>query len=114
MSTQQREPSIISSMEEMDAGLLAKTLSYVLAQAALGTVQHNKKSKVVLTLELERIGDSAQVQVSHKIASTKPTLRGKISEEATTSTPMYTNTKGYLSVSPDTQIDIFKINKENA
>jgi len=84
----------------------------MLAQVALGVVESGKKGKLVITLDLDQIGDSAQLMVSHKVVATKPTLLGKLTEEEQTSTPLYTNTKGFLSVSPDVQVDMYSANKE--
>lgn len=107
-----QNPNFILSLEEMDAGILADRLSRALADVAIGVVEHNKKGKVVLTLDLDRIGESSQVNVSHKLNYIKPTLRGKATEELTTTTPMYVNREGYLSVAPDMQVDIFKTKSE--
>jgi len=106
-----KNPNFIETLEELDAGVLANKLARAAADVALGVVEHGKKGKIVLTLDMERIGESAQLQIAHKINYVKPTLRGKATEEETTSTPMYVNKHGYLSVAPDAQFDIF--NTEN-
>jgi len=108
------KPDFSSTLEELDAGVLLNKISRAAADVALGVVTHGKKGKVVITLDLDRIGESSQVNVSHKISYIKPTLRGKASEEDTTVTPMYINPHGHMSVSPDVQIDLFKTNEENA
>ncbi len=107
-----KNPDITESLIEMDAGILAERLSKALADVAMGVIEHNKKGKVCLTLDLDRIGETSQVTVSHKINYQKPTLRGKLAEEATTSTPMYVNRNGHLSVAPDMQNDIFNTNPQ--
>lgn len=107
------EPNFINALEELDAGTFAGKLSRAIADVALGVIEHNKKGKVVLTLNMERIGESGQVTVDHKVAYVKPTLRGKSTEDDTTQTPMYVNKNGHLSVAPDMQTDMFKLQEQN-
>lgn len=103
-----KDPNFTESLEEMDAGLVIARLSKALAEAAMGTVEHNKQGKVVLTLTMKRIGETSQVNVEHKIDFQRPTARGTKKEDFTTATPMYVNKHGYLSVAPEMQTDIFK------
>jgi len=110
----QQNPNATRSIDEMDAGIFTQKITAALAEVALGAIQHRKKGKVIIELNLEPIGTSSQLNITHKIASTKPTLNGKVTEDETTSTPMYTNTLGFLSVSPDAQIDIFNTKPEVA
>lgn len=106
-------PNLSITLDELDAGILMSKLTKATADVALGVIQHNKKGKIILTLDLERIGESMQVNVSHKINYIKPTFRGKATEEDTTVTPMHVNKHGHLSIAPDTQLDIFKLQQEN-
>ena len=103
-----KNPNFTETLEELDAGILVSKLSNALANTALGVIQHNKKGKVVLTIDIDRIGESSQINVSHKISYNQPTLRGKSMEEDTTVTPMHVNKNGHLSIAPDAQIDLFK------
>ena len=103
-----KNPDFIETLNELDAGIITSKLSRVVADVALGVVEHGKKGKIVLTLDLDRIGETAQLTVAHKINYVKPTFRGKATEEETTATPMYVNKNGYLSIAPDTQLDLFK------
>lgn len=108
-----QNPNLSSALQELDAGILMSKLTRAAADVALGVIQHNKKGKIVLTLDLDRIGESAQVNVSHKVSYTKPTIRGKATEEDTTTTPMHVNKNGHLSIAPDNQLDIFKLQQES-
>lgn len=110
----QREPNIISTIEDMDNGTLAQKLSTSLAAATRGAIGHGKKGRVTLTIDIEQIGEAAQVQLTHKISSVVPTLRGKRSEEDTTQTAMFVNENGYVSIAPDAQVDFFNELKEQA
>jgi hypothetical protein len=109
-----KNPDFGATLQELDAGILLSKLSKAAAQVALGVIEHNKKGKIVLTIDMERIGESAQVKVNHTIHYTRPTLRGQSIEKDTTQTPMHVNKLGHLSVSPDMQMDIFKPQHENA
>ncbi len=111
---QTTQPDITRPLEEFDAGYFHQKVSKALADVALGVIDHGKKGKVTITLDLEQIAETTQVNVSHKISYQKPTMRGKATEEDTTTTPMHVNPKGHLSVSPETQTDIFKHVNENS
>lgn len=108
-----QNPNLSNTLEELDAGILMSKLTRAAADVALGVIQHNKKGKVMLTLNLDRIGESAQVNVSHKVSYTKPTTRGQATEEDTTTTPMHVNQNGHLSIAPDNQLDIFNKQQES-
>jgi hypothetical protein len=109
-----KQPDFGATLQELDAGILLSKLSKATAQVALGVIEHNKKGKIVLTIDMERIGESAQVNVKHQIQYQRPTLRGQAIEKDITQTPMHVNKHGALSVQPDMQMDIFNTNKENA
>ena len=87
-------------------------ISQALSDAAAGVVDHNKKGQVTITFDLKRIETSQQVSVAHKLTYARPTARGKMSEETTTSTPMYVGTNGKLSLFPENQGQLFGKNGE--
>lgn len=58
---------------------------------------------VVNTLLEDLIGESNQVQLSHSIKYTKPTAKGRVVEENTTSTPLHVGNGGVLTLFPETQ-----------
>lgn len=100
--------NFIETLEELDAGIFSSKISKALSEVALGVVEQGKKGKLVITLSMDRIGESSQLQVIHKLNYAKPTLRGSTSEEDTTNTPMHVNKNGSLSVVPESQADLFK------
>ncbi|WP_197026935.1 hypothetical protein [Methylomonas sp. 11b] len=51
--------------------------------------------------------------MNHTLKFSKPTRRGKATEEMTTSTPMYVNNLGCLTISPQTQDDLFANTGDN-
>lgn len=106
-------PTLDETLGEFDAGIFVSKATEALKLAALGTIQSSKKGSVTIVLELERIGSSDSVQVKHTLKYTKPTINGKATEENTTSTPMYVDKNGFLTINPQTQDDLFKSDKTN-
>lgn len=91
---------VATLLADLNGGVFLEQIDAALRETALGVSTTGKKGKVVITLDMERIGDSNQVECSHKLAFTRPTAKGKKTEEATTSTPLYVNGKGQLSLFP--------------
>jgi hypothetical protein len=48
------------------------------------------------------------VQIGHTLKVSRPTLRGKATEEDTTTTPMYVGKGGKMTIAPDAQMDFLK------
>lgn len=74
--------------------------------AALGVLNNGSKGKVVLTFDIDRMGNSIEekrVMIKHKLQYITPTPRGKVSEEDTTETPMFVNRGGKLTILQEDQ-----------
>lgn len=95
------------TLPDLGAGVFVQKVSKALADVALGVVEHGRKGRVTLTLELERIGESHQVNVKHTVAFRQPTLRGTRQEDDATETPMFVGRGGRLSFVPESQGDMF-------
>jgi len=54
-----QQPNFITTLDDLDAGIVTAKLSKILAEVALGVIEHSKQGKVVLTLDMKRIGESA-------------------------------------------------------
>lgn len=102
------KPTLEEILGELDAGIFVQKIEKALKEAALGTVNNGKKGSVTINLEFERIGSSSSVQIKHTLKYLKPTKNGKTLEENTTSTPMYVDNFGYLTINPQMQDDIFE------
>ena len=102
------QQKLIATLDAFDATLFMAKFEAALKEVALGVSVTGKKGSVSITLDLERIGDSASLKVSHTLKRSKPTANGKNTEENTTSTPMYCNGLGELTISPESQADLFK------
>ncbi len=101
------ERNMNDTLQELDAGIFVNKITEALKKVALGVVNHNKKGQVTITLDLERIAETEQVQIKHTIKYVQPTKRGKLVEDNATSTPMYVSRFGDLSISPLSQADLF-------
>lgn len=109
--------NFIETLEEFDAGTFSGKLSRAVADVSLGVMTNGdkgKKGKIVITLDISRVGETSQVNIDHTVAYSKPTKRGKSSEEDTTATVMYVGRGGTLSVVPRTQGNLFATKKETA
>lgn len=104
------QPNLYETLGEFDAGLFSQKTLEALKDTALAVIRGDgkKKGKVTIEIELDKIGDSSSVTVAHTLKVSKPTKRGKATEEDTTSTPMYVDNLGYLTIAPQTQEDLFK------
>lgn len=102
------DPKNVKVMDEFDAGIFVQKIDRAMKDVALGVVTTGKKGKVIIELALDRIGESSQVSVKHTLKFTKPTERGKVLEDNTTSTPLHVLPGGVLSVAPERQTDMFK------
>lgn len=100
---QSQQQSISTLIDDLDAGVFAQKVTTAIAQAALGVVSTGKKGKVTITFDLARIGESNQVQVAHGLKYVKPTAKGKVMEEDTTSTPLHVGPRGHLTLFPESQ-----------
>ncbi len=108
MQNTAKDADFIETLEDFDAGVFTSVLTKALADVGLSVVEHGAKGSLVITLDVSRIGESAQLQVKHRINSTKPTLRGDLKEKYATSSVMHINKNGSMTVMPDAQLDLFK------
>lgn len=91
---------------ELNAGVFLQQINAALSDVALSTALYGDKGKtgeVTLKFKLRRIGESTQVAMMHTLSFSKPTTRGKASEDATTETPLYVHRGGKLAVMPEEQ-----------
>lgn len=92
---------------DLDGGVFAQKIATALSDAALAVAHTRKKGDVTVTFSMKPIGDSSQVEIAHTLKYTRPTAKGKVSEENTTSTPLYVGARGALTLIPDTQQRLF-------
>lgn len=87
---------------ELNAGVFADQIGHALSAVAAGVVDNKKVGSVTLTFSLKQVGDSHQVNITHKLAYKVPTKRGSQSEDVTLDTPMYVGEGGRLTLFPET------------
>lgn len=103
--------NVESFISDLDGGVFVQKLSQALSDVAAGTIDYGKgkkKGKIIVELDVQQIGESHQVQIGHTLKVSRPTLRGKATEEDTTTTPMYVGRGGKMTIAPDAQIDFLK------
>lgn len=113
--SEKRTYDFTETLRDLDAGVFSEKLSRAVEEVAHSVVAHGdggRSGKVTVEFTMKRIGESMQVQMSHKIASTRPTTRGKASEEDTTITALYYSPRAGLSIMPNDQVDAFGRNRE--
>jgi hypothetical protein len=92
---------------DLDGGVFEEKLSAILSDVAASVIDHGKKGTVSITLDIKQIGSSHQVQIDHVLKYKRPTSKGSISEDNSTSTPMHVGTRGALSFFPENQGQMF-------
>jgi hypothetical protein len=109
--TPQKITDISELLPELHGGVLIEKINRALSAVALGVVYTESKKrsgKVTIEFELQQIGDSHQVAMTHKIAWTAPTNRGKKSETDVSDTPLHVGRGGRLTTYPEKQDDLFR------
>lgn len=102
--------NVAEFLGDLDAGVFEQKLSRALMEAAAGCLHHGdngKKGKVMITFDIARMSNGTQVDIVHKITSTVPTRRGKVTEEDSTGTPMYVGPGGAMTFFPPNQEQLF-------
>jgi hypothetical protein len=110
----QQRQSFSQLLDDLDAGIFEQKVTTALAEAALGVVNTGKRGKVVITLDIKRIGDSNQVELSHGLRYVKPTGKGKVTEEDNTATPLHVSSRGHLSLFPMAQQQSLDLHRQEA
>jgi len=95
----------VETIEELDAGLFLETAQELMKAAVRGVVATGKKGNLTLKFDLERIGESASIKVSHDVSYTLPTKNGKLVENKATATVLHADNFGNLSITPQSDED---------
>lgn len=83
---------------DLDGGQFDHLLSVALSEVAAAVVDREKKGKVKIEFEFERIAGTHQVRIGHTIKFEKPTTTGKVAEEASGATVLHVGRYGRLSL----------------
>ena len=98
---------VATLLGQLDAGVFAQKIEAAFSNVGLGVAIHGKKGRVLLSFDFSRVGESTQVEVTHKLVFVKPTERGSVREENTTSTPLHVGSGGKLTIL-ETTGDLFR------
>lgn len=83
---------------DLDGGQFEHMLSIALSEVAAAVVDREKRGKLKITFEMERIAGTHQVRVGHTVSFEKPTSTGKVAEEASGATVLHVGKYGRLSL----------------
>ncbi|MBL4835766.1 MAG: hypothetical protein JKY26_17585 [Pseudomonas sp.] len=81
-------------LANLNAGVFANQMGRALSDVAAAVVDHGKKGKLVITLDISQIGETHQVEILHKLDFLTPTKRGSKREDTALKTPMYVTAEG--------------------
>lgn len=101
-------PDIWRTIAELDGGgveALYRHAAIALAKS-MRDLDTRTKGRLTMDLTFEHTKGSGQILVSSKVSCTRPTEKGKTSEEANAETLVYVHSNGHLSVIPDTQMNL--------
>ena len=88
-------PEFIS---DLDGGQLERALSVALSRVASHVVDREKAGKVVLSLSIQPIKGTHQIAVDADLSYSHPTLKGKTSESAESTTVLHVGRFGRISL----------------
>ena len=103
--------AVIHADEAIDAleqDIAREAVQLLVARAPMARDLREVVAALRVSADLERIGDSSQVTCKHQVKYAKPTTKGRVLEEATTSTPLHVGRGGALSLFPESQTDMFQ------
>lgn len=105
-------PQSSDVLSELDAGIFMQKFEASLKEAGLAAIGCGKQAKVTIELKFDRIENSRQVKVTHKVANVIPRETGKNSDEDIKTTPIYVHSDGTLSIFSEDQLG-FNFTKPN-
>lgn len=101
------------TLKDLDAGIFSSKLSRAVQDVAQGVIAQGKVGMVTIELKMVQLGDTRQIQIDHKLKYDKPTTRGNQTETDKTSSMLYVNASGSVTLMPDTQ-ETLQFDKEDA
>ena len=85
---------------ELNGGVFEQQINTALSDIAANVCTHGKKGELTLKFQIQQIGDSNQVKVTHSLKSVTPKPRGRAIEEHAVDTPLHVGRGGRLSLYP--------------
>ncbi len=112
MSENDRITDVREFFADLDGGVFENKVGMALNEVSLGVLNNAGKGKVTLTFDIERLSNSVEekrVHIKHKLSYSRPTPRGKSSEEDQTETPMFVGRGGKLTILQEDQGQLFSL-----
>jgi len=97
-------------LQDFDGGVFLEKLNRALTEVAGGVIDYKVKGRVTITLEMQPIGGSAQVNLTHKLEYLVPMPNGSLLDKDNTSTVMQVHTGGRLCFEKENQTALFNRN----
>lgn len=91
---------------DLDGGQLEEKLSKVISLVAGSVMDHGNAGEITIKLKVKKLS-AQQVMVEHDLHFSRPTARGKQSENEANKTPMYVGEKGKVTFLPEHQNTMF-------
>lgn len=89
---------VVEFITDLDGGQLELALSVALSRVASHVVDREKAGKVVLSLSIQPIKGAHQIAVDADLSYSHPTLKGKTSESAESTTVLHVGRFGRISL----------------
>jgi len=83
---------------DLDGGQFEELLSIALSRVSAAVVDHEKKGKVSIAFDIQKIPGTHQVRITHQLKFSNPTSIGTQSEDVETSTVLHVGKGGALSI----------------
>ena len=94
-------------MDNLDGGGVKMTLEVLLSELAHATMLTGKESEITLKLKMKPIGTNGNmINMTHDMKYSRPTEKGKVTENRESETPFYVAKDGQLSMTPEKE-DLF-------
>ena len=99
----------------LDAGVFEEKLNRAVRDVAFAVITNDdgrKKGKLTIEFSFERINNTDQVNLNHKLVWDMPTAKGKRIEHNDTATALFVNPTGTLTIAPEAQLDLIPRTKQ--
>lgn len=90
-------------INELGGGVFAEKLGAILSMVSAGCIDNKKPGEITIKLKIKPVGEQYINNVSHTLSYTRPTMRGKSSEEETGETQMHVGRGGRMTLFPEDQ-----------
>lgn len=94
---------IADLLGDLNGGVFERQINQAISDIAANACTHGKKGEMTIKFTIQQIGDGDQVEVKHAFKAKVPTMRGSVTEEHETTTPLHIERGGRLTLFPTKQ-----------